>query len=143
MKYFKLEAEVAGGWGSRTLADVSVHPPTVQHLDFEFAGWSGDDILATFPCYIVTGTLADRLRASDLSGWRLLDVEISRSAEFDELYPDLELPQFERLSPIGVAGVDDIGATPIADLILSERALAMFKEHRLTQSAVSEWSRSP
>ena len=53
-----LEPEVAGGWGEGTIANTSPHPPVVETLEYMFDGWGGDDLLATFPCFIVSEALA-------------------------------------------------------------------------------------
>src|SRR6476660_8794270 len=64
-----LAPEVAGGWGERTVADTSTHPPRVTALHYQFDGWLGDELLESFPCYIVTRRLAHALTAAGLSGF--------------------------------------------------------------------------
>src|SRR5436190_24088139 len=105
MRFFVLEPEIAGGWGERTDADTSAFPPTVTALHYRFDGWLGDELLEAFPCFIVTERLAARLRRSGMSGFRLQAVEVSTSAEFDELYPCWEPPVLKWLRPVGTAEV--------------------------------------
>jgi hypothetical protein len=58
-----------------------------------------------------------------LSGFSLRDMEVSRSEEFQELYPDRDLPEFVELVITGTAGVDDLGLDDTDLLIMSERAI--------------------
>jgi hypothetical protein len=50
-------------------------PEVVTHLHYEFEGWLGDDLLTTFPEFIVTERLAAALEASKPTGLRLAGVE--------------------------------------------------------------------
>ena len=102
-----LEPEVAGGWGPGTDADTTVHPPVVRRLVYQFEGWLGDDLLETFPCFVVTDRLAQAIRASELTGCELGPVEVVKSEFFEELHPGREFPDFHRLYVFGEAGKDD------------------------------------
>ena len=107
--FYRLEPEVAGGWGDDTVADTTVHPPVVTALHYVFDGWLGDSIVESFPCYLVTAPLGDALVASGLSGFELRSVRINKSEQFAELYPDRKLPEFRWLHVTGAACVDDFG----------------------------------
>jgi hypothetical protein len=58
MTWFRLGPEVPGGWGEYTQADVSVHPPVVTALHVQFAGWSGADLVESFPCFLLSHRLS-------------------------------------------------------------------------------------
>lgn len=138
--FFALEPEVAGGWGTGTVADTSVHPPVVTLLHHEFQGWLGDDLLESFPCFIVTGRFADQLRRSDMTGFRLAAVKISRSEPFREMHPRQKLPTFKWLQPVGKAGRDDFGLSSNPHrLVVSKRALELLRGFQLEYCDVSEW----
>lgn len=126
-KYFFVEPEVAGGMGPHTVMDRSVHPPRVSHLHYEFEGWLGDEIVATFPCWIVTVSLAEKLRAAGLTGMSFDPVEISYSELFQERHPRREMPEFLRLLVTGVPMQDDFAVGEKARLMVSERALAVLQ----------------
>ncbi|MBR7540538.1 hypothetical protein KC221_30600, partial [Mycobacterium tuberculosis] len=71
-----------------------------EPLRCEFAGWLGDDLVSVNPDFVVSGTLADALRASDLPGFELRgDPVITKSSEFvsesGSDFPD----HWERLVP--------------------------------------------
>ncbi len=140
MSFFVLEPEIAGGWGDRTVADTSVFPPAVSSLHYRFDGWLGDELLETFPCFIVTERLATRLRRSGFTGFRLQAVEVTTSEEFDALYPDRALPLFKWLRPVGKAGVDDFGLSATHRLIVSGRALALLRKFRLHNCEITEFA---
>ena len=83
MKYYYLEPEVAGGFGPDTIMDHSVSPPRVKRLHYEFDGWSGDQLLESFPCFIVTERLVNEIKRLNASGARFGDAKITQSEEFD------------------------------------------------------------
>ena len=117
--------------------DVSSHPPTVTRLHYQFDGWLGDDLLEAFPCFIVTERLADALSKSMLTGWSLGPVEISTSAEFEELYPDRELPRFVWLRVQGSPD-SDFALTADNRLAVSDRALEMLRRFRIENADVHQ-----
>jgi hypothetical protein len=123
MNFTVVEPEVAGGWGPNTAADVSVHPPRVTRLHYELEEWLGDDILESFPCFIVSDRLARELMRSALSGFALAAVEVSTSPVFEELYPNRELPTFHWLKVSGQAALDDFGLAADYRLVASQPAV--------------------
>jgi hypothetical protein len=128
MKYLYIEPEVAGGLGERTVMDVSKHPPTVTRLHYEFDGWLGDPILASFPILIVTDEVMQTLRRISATGVIFDDVEVTTSDQFRDFYPDRRLPPFVWLKPVGQAGQDDIGAAPDGRLVVSQRVYEALAE---------------
>lgn len=134
MSHIVLEPEVAGGWGSETIADTSRHPPVVSRLHYEFEGWLGDDLLESFPCFIVTERLAVALERAGLTGFVLDDVTTTRSPEFEELYPDTQLPSFRWLRVTAHAGTADFGIGPDYRLVVSTGALTILERFELKQA---------
>ena len=132
-----LEPEVAGGLGPGTDADRSTHPPVVRHLNYEFDGWLGDDLLETFPCFIVTARLAKALEISELSGFRLGLVDVTRSERFEELYPDVALPDFRRLHVVGLAGADDFTLTKDHRLRVSGAAFELLTQFSMSHCEIT------
>jgi hypothetical protein len=102
MQYYVVEPEVAGSWGNKTeFTRTPGAPVFVRKLHYQFDGWLGDDLLESAPCYIATARLADEIGRSQFSGISFADVETSKSAQFEELYPDRDLPKFLWLKPEG------------------------------------------
>lgn len=137
--FFLLEPEVAGGLGERTVMDTASHPPKVEHLHYELEGWLGDDLLESFPAYVVTRTMGDRLVNAELDGFTLRHVEISRSSTFEELYPSRDLPAFTWLDVSGVAGESDVGVDPKARLVVSGRAMVVLRGASLDNCLITDW----
>ena len=134
MSFTILEPEVAGGWGDETVADTAVHPPIVSRLHYEFEGWLGDELLASFPCFIVSERVAAALEASRLTGFALDEVTISTSPEFEDLHPDVSLPRFRWLKVSGQAGVDDFGLAADFRLVVSAKGLGLLSRFTLKQA---------
>jgi len=139
MQFYKLEPEVAGGWGENTVADTSLHPPYIKKLHYEFDGWLGDGVLETFPCFIVTRQVKKAIQNAHMTGFEIDEVEISVSDEFTQMYGDKELPSWCWLKPIGAPGEDDIAITEKAELIISERTLEIFRQHGLNNCEISSY----
>jgi hypothetical protein len=136
VEFFRVEPEVAGGLGPETVMDRSVHPPRISRLHYVFDGWLGDDLLESFPGFVVTEEAAARLEAAGLTGFELKPVEIGKSEAFEELYPDRELPEFRWLDVTGTPRQDDFGVDDDGVLVVSERALEVLREGQLENADV-------
>ena len=131
MDTFELEPEVAGGWGGRTRADTSVHPPIVYELDYCFEGWLGDDIIETFPCFAISSRLKEELVKSDLTGFELAPLIVSCSPEFSSEYVDVPPSGFVWLKIQGETKSCDFSLGRNFKLRVTERALAVLQRFRL------------
>jgi hypothetical protein len=134
IEYTILAPEVAGGWGAKTVADTSVRPPIVSRLDYEFQGWLGDELLESFPCFIVSDRVAEALQESQLTGFTLDDVRISSSAAFEELHSEVSLPRFRWLRISGQPGISDSGLAPDHRLVVSLAALSLLSGFALNHA---------
>lgn len=139
MPFFVLRPEVAGSLGRNTVMTRNTHPPKVSHLHYEFDGWNGDDLLESFPCFIVTRRLAEALERDRLSGFELAAVQMSKSGEFEDLYSDQDLPEFVWLQVTGQAGVDDLGLDAVAHLVVSSRALAVLQRFHVVGCDIDDY----
>jgi hypothetical protein len=129
-EFFALDPEVAGGLGPHTLMDASVHPPVVSKLHYQFDGWLGDEIVESFPCFLVTEALFRKLAAKQLTGIESAEVEVSCSQVFEDACRDVHLPPFVWLKVAGVAGRDDFGIGPTFRLVVSSLALEVIQSTR-------------
>lgn len=81
--------EVPGGQGIRTVMDTKIHPSVTRHLHFEFADWLGDDLIESFPVFLVSEKMFNSLIASNISGIKKNeDVEFSYADIFYDLNPE-------------------------------------------------------
>lgn len=122
MDYFEVKPEVAGQIGPSSVLDASVHPPIVTRLEYEFYGWDGSELLESFPCFIVSESLAESMQDAGLSGFSLDDVKVSISPEYLSPHDQSTIPAFRWLKVNGTSGKDDVGLMPNATLVLSQRA---------------------
>jgi hypothetical protein len=142
MKYSFIQPDVAGGWGENTRADTTVHPPHVRKLHYEFEDWSGDVILESFPCYIVTDQARKALDGLGATGISYDHVEVTKSIGFEALHPaGRRLPDFLWLKVTGVAGQDDFGIAPCPDLrlVISSRALEALRPLGITNALIQDY----
>lgn len=139
--YYVLEPEVAGELGDGTVLDAGQHPPTVSRLHYEFSGWLGDDLLQSFPCYIVTQRLSDAIAREGLTGCEFGIVHVSTSSQFDALYPGRQLPTFAWLRPVGIAGRADFAVGKDHRLIVSSAALTMLRRFCIDNCNIKTWSK--
>jgi hypothetical protein len=127
MKFYYIEPEVSGGWGDNTIVNTDSRPPVVSKLHYEFDGWLGDVLLESFPVFILTEQARKKIGSLDPTGVSFHEVEITTSEQFEELFPDLQLPAFVWLRPTGSAGRDDFGVAADRRLVVSERVLSILK----------------
>lgn len=141
MRYL-LEPEVAGELGPETEMDSSVHPPVVSRLQYEVHGWLGDDIVESFPCFVVTKRLGDLLTEAELTGFKLGSVDVVVSDETEDLADSTAVvPEFLWLqvdeNQSGDFGLDESGR-----LVVSERALDIMREVNLDNCDIEEVAES-
>lgn len=139
MKYFYVEPEVAGGLGQNTVINRNVHPPIVSKLHYHFDGWLGNLLLESFPCFIVTESARQKIQSAGFTGIEFDQVEITKSEQFQELYPNRQLPEFVWLKVNGKPGQHDFGIAPDARLVVSERALKVLRELGISQALVTDF----
>lgn len=151
------EATGTVGPGAEWTSDTNGAGTQTDPLRCEFAGWLGDELVSVAPDFIVSGTLADALRASDLTGFELrTDPVITKSPEFvsesSADFPD----RWERLVPspepasASASASDDREPTEDtdfarrgSDLLVSERALSLLNDHRITHASLTPSGDTP
>lgn len=148
---YSLEPEVAGGIGdcSKIIYENGRIKEIIE-LNFEFDGWLGDDLLTTSPVFIITENLANSLINSNLTGYTLDKVIVSKSFTFDELYPERELPIFYWLKPLGKISIQndmiieysghDINLCNNVDLLISEKAYNIFINFKLEDCDITQYN---
>lgn len=139
LHYTELDAEVAGGLGPGINYNHMREPALIGPLHYEFDGWMGDDIVTTAGFWLVTDRLARALQASDLSGYELAEVVVTKTSQFEHFYPGRELPTWQRLIPTGsVEAGDDIALVDWNDLLLSDKAMALLGQFTIAEAMLYE-----
>jgi hypothetical protein len=134
-EYYVVEPEVAGGFGERTEIDRSSGKMNVKKLHYQFDGWLGDHLLESTPCFIVSEQMAREIEREKLIGVEFDGVEVTRSDQFRDLYPDRQLPTFIWLKVNGTPGRDDFGIARGLRLVVSNRALELLKRIGISHAA--------
>ncbi len=137
MKFYVLEPEVAGELGENTVMDSSVHPPKVSCLHYELDAWLGDDLIQSFPCFLTSERLKQKIAASPLSGATFAPVELNLSPNFKDRHPSKSVPEFAWLKITGLVGKDDFGIEADGRLVVSERALDLIQHLNLKHCEIS------
>ncbi|MBZ9703047.1 MULTISPECIES: hypothetical protein [unclassified Mesorhizobium] len=119
--------------------DTSVHPPAVSKLHYQVEGWFGDALVTTFPCFLVTEEAKRGLLDIGISGATFAPAEVTKSENFLELQPDVELPPFVWLKVDGRAGHDDFGVNQKLNLVISERAFDVLDELGLPSASIQRF----
>ncbi len=138
MPYYSLQPAAPGELGDRVAMDTSVHPPRVTHAHLHLDGWLSDDLIEAYPCYFVSETLAVALQNSELDHYDLRDVEVTVSEDA----PDNErasIPGIRWLVITGTAGVDDLGTTPVGQLVASDYGLSVLQQGNLDHCDVENY----
>lgn len=136
--YRIFEPEVPGGLGDETDLDGAVYPPLVKKLHFEFEGWLGDDILESFPCYLVTGPLRRCIEEDGLTGIYFEDALITKSDNFIELYTDRELPAFYWAKIVGEFVKSDFFLAPDHRLVISEKSYRLLTKFSICNATIEQ-----
>lgn len=135
-----IEPEVAGGMGEGTELDNTVHPPIVKKLHFNIEGWLGDDILETFPCFLVTTSLKNKIEIENLTGITFDDVLITKSSSFIEMYPNRILPKFYWAKINGTFAKSDFFLGSDNRLIISQKAYDLLVQFNFNNAIVEDMS---
>jgi hypothetical protein len=139
MDFFLIEPEVAGDLGDGTVMDTSVHPPRVSSLHYVIQDWFGDDIIASFPCYLVTPRLAKALEAANLTGFHFDAARVTLSPEAAE-FGITEVPEFRWLVITGRPGNEDFGVVANGQAVISEEALQVLRAHTVDECEIEPYT---
>jgi hypothetical protein len=137
--YKYIEPEVAGELGKKTILDNHFHPPLIKKLNYEFHGWLGDDIIESFPCYIITEQLFNGIKSRELTGVTFDSVYITTSDEFKVQYPNKILPVFHWMKVSGEFGKDDFVIAKDLRLLISDKAFNLLNSFNIGNALIEEY----
>lgn len=138
MDFYTIEPEVAGELGEGTVMDTSVHPPRVSAVHYVITDWLGDDIIESFPCYLVTPRLAAALESSQLTGFRIEAAQVTLSEEATE-FGITETPEFRWLVITGPSG-EDFSVLPSGQAVISEAALQALQTYTIDNCDIEPYN---
>lgn len=107
--YKIIQPEVIVGLGDKTVFAETAPPlKTVTKLHIELEDWLGDDLMECHPCYMVTEHLKDKLAQSDVTGYAIEPMLLTKNEYFSNNYRlEKKLPQFYWLKILGTADKGD------------------------------------
>jgi hypothetical protein len=131
-----LEPLVAGELGDATILDTSTHPPIPIRVQYVLDEPSDEDIIESFPVYLVSNALGAALEAAELSGFRLADAETLPSDNYKDLWPDVPHKAYRWLQVLGPPTADCWIGDDLM-LVVSDRMYAVIAEHDVAQLKVT------
>jgi len=86
-KFHFIEPEVIVGIGENTILDNNYNPPKVDQLDLEIEDWLGNDLMESYPCFIITESLKEGLEKSKFTGYDSIEeIEVKKAEYFENNY---------------------------------------------------------
>lgn len=137
---FIIDPEVPGQIGPRSNVDYDLYPPQVTSLDFIFDGWLGDDIVQSFPVYLVTKKASDVISQAGLSGATFAYAGVSTSGQFRELSNPPTLPPFFWLKVPTSRGQADFWLNNSNMLCVSDKAMQVLQKLSLKNAVITRGS---
>ena len=129
---FALEPQVAGEFGPATVFDHRQHPPTVTDVEYVLDHPDTDDLIESFPVYLVSDRLTARLL--DFPGLGFEAVVVRPGDNYLELFGDAPHKPYVRLlldgSPDAWLGEDLV-------LCVSDRLMEVLRESDLRRGDVT------
>ena len=136
MNKIKIEPEVPAGMGELTEFDKTEVPWKIKKLHLIFEGLFNDDLLTCSPAFYVTERLKSAIENSELTGVSKVDpIIITKSENFEELYPNNDLPSFYMLRISEDNGGYDFNIYENS-LYVSENALSLLKKFNLSEAEI-------
>jgi hypothetical protein len=123
---YRLDPQVAGELGERTVMDASTHPPIVPHVDYVLDYPDADDLIQSFPVFLVSEGLAQRMTRARLTGPAFEDVTVRPSKEYRETYGRAKHRRYRRLIITGTG--DDCWLDNDHQLCVSDRMMRLLED---------------
>jgi hypothetical protein len=134
---YSIDPQVAGELGEGTVMDSSVHPPAVSRVEFILDYPETDDLIQSFPIYLLSDELADRVVQSGLAGIRLEDVDVRPSEEFLAAFGEAPHRNYRWLQLENSEGAD-AWISDALELCISDRMMRILEEATLSDCIISE-----
>jgi hypothetical protein len=135
---FALEPHVAGELGPATILDPSLHPPIVTDVEYVLDHPDTDDLIESFPVFLVSEALATRL--TGFPGIAFGPAVVRPGDNYLELFGDAQHKQYVRLL---VGGGPDLWIGEDLILRASDRAMVVLREFDLRRCDISRVDEEP
>lgn len=136
---YVLDPLVAGELGEGTELDTSMHPPNVQRLEYVIDEPYEDDLIQSFPVYLVSERLARRLIDEALNGFVIDDATVLRSDAYGERFGGEDgSPKDYKWLRLVPHDAPDCQLNSELMLLVSDRMMAILREGSLRDCIVEE-----
>jgi hypothetical protein len=137
---YVLDPFVAGQLGERTDLDASTHPPVVRHVDYVVDLPTDEDLIQSFPVFLVSEDLAVALAAANLTGFRLDDADVRPSDQYRVLGGGDAPPKPYRWLRLVSSEVADCWLDEGYRLCVSDEMYAVLSSHKIERCEVAKTS---
>ena len=132
---FALSPLVAGQLGEGTSLDASVHPPRVSAVEYVLDAPTAEDLIESFPVFLVSEELAERLEAESFRGFDLAPAGVVPSTEYAAAYGAAAHKSYRWLRLQSDADAD-FWTEDNGQLCVSDRAMHALRNFHLAQCEV-------
>jgi len=133
-----LDPEVAGELGEGTVLDSSTHPPALSHLDFTLDYPDADELIQSFPVFLISERLGSRLQAAGLTGFTLTGARVRPSDNYLAVHGDAPHPHYLWMQVAGVAGEADCWLDDSLMVCVSDRMMTILEAVGLSDCSVEK-----
>jgi hypothetical protein len=135
---YVLDPLVAGQLGERTDLDASTHPPVVRQVDYVVDLPTDEDLIQSFPVFLVSDDLAGALTAANLTGFRLDNADVRASDQYGVFGGgDVPLKQYRWLR-LDSSDPADCWLDERFRLCVSDEMYAVISSHRIERCEVTK-----
>jgi hypothetical protein len=124
---YALEPMVAGELGEGTEIDPATHPPMVSSVEYVLDAPDADDLVESFPVFLVSDAVATRLLDASLTGFDLAEARVVPSPEYRAAYGDVPHKAYRWLRP-GRDPADDVWLSDDHRLCVSDRMMQLLEQ---------------
>ncbi|MFT4008828.1 MAG: hypothetical protein QM655_02180 [Nocardioidaceae bacterium] len=133
---YRLDPQVAGELGPDTDLDTSTHPPKVKRLEYVLDQPETDELITSFPVFLVSDQLGSRLKKAHLDGFKLTKAPVRPSDNYRQLYGKAEHRDYRWLQVTGAPGRSDFWLDQSFNLCVSDGAMAILESAVLSGCTV-------
>lgn len=124
---FTLEPLVADELGEGTRLDATTHPPEVEAVEYVLDTPTEDDLIESFPVFLVSESLADQLADAQLRGFTLEEAQVIPSREYFEVWGSAAHKRYRWLR-LKSSPQSDTWLDESYRLCVSDRMMAVLRE---------------
>ncbi len=133
---FVVQPLVGGELGLDVEYDRSTHPPGINRVQYVLDYPTTEDLLESFPAYIVSEALAERMTAARLPGFALDDAEVRPGDNYVALYGNVPHKRYRWLRIEPHTPDTDVWLGDELQLCVSDRMMAVLEEAELSAAEI-------